>query len=141
MYCNRCATQNPDDASICIKCGIDLVVIGPKTSNDVNKKSTFEQLHIVSEEIEKLDFIYKLGFYISGVSILFMVTLYSLFIAPVLIYLLGGRGWPKNILVKAAIYNTVVGALLLVIVIVIGIVVILAAVIAAFIFGIGESQI
>ena len=140
MYCNRCGTQNPDDASICRKCGIDLVV-EPGTSNDVNKKSTFEQLHIVSEEIEKLDFIYKLGFYISGFSILFVISLYSVFIAPILIYLLGGRGWPKNILVKAAIYNTVVGALLLVIGIAIGIVVILVAVIAAFVFGIGESQI
>lgn len=136
MYCNRCATQNPDDASICIKCGINLAVIEPKISSDVNKKSTFEQLHIVSEEIEKLDFIYKLGFYISGFTILVLISLYSLFIAPILIYLLGGEGWPKNILVKAAIYNTVVGALLLVIGIAIGIVVILFSVIAAFVFGI-----
>ena len=95
----------------------------------------------MNESVRFFSEVLKLGFYVSGFSILFVITLYSVFIAPVLIYLLGGRGWPKNILVKAAIYNTVVGALLLVIGIAIGIVVILVAVIAAFVFGIGESQI
>ena len=67
MYCSKCGAQNPDDSSYCIKCGNNLkaeniILSTPHKEN----KGTFEQFDIISQEIEKLGFIYKLGFYIEG---------------------------------------------------------------------------
>lgn len=123
MFCNKCGTENSGDAKICNECG-----------NPLKSTTTFEQLHIISEEIDKLDFIYKLGFYLMGFGILLSISIYTLLIAPLLIYLLGGKGWPENSLIKAPLYYFVYGVPIIIVVYVF---IILAAVIGAFVFGMG----
>jgi cytochrome c-type biogenesis protein CcmE len=109
MYCNKCGTQNPDYSISCINCGNNLKVesIILSTSHKENR-GTFEQFDIISEEIEKLGFIYKLGFYIEGFFVLLFFSLYTLFIGPIIVYFWGKRGWPRNSLVKAFLYSNVI---------------------------------
>ena len=123
MFCNKCGTENSGDAKICSEC-----------RNTLKNNTTFGQLHIISEEIEKLDFIYKLGFYLMGFGILLSISIYTLLIAPLLIYLLGGKGWPENSLIKAPLYYFVY---VVPVALIIYALVIIAAVVGAFVFGMG----
>jgi cytochrome c-type biogenesis protein CcmE len=115
MYCSKCGTQNPDDSSSCLNCGNNLKVenIILSTSHKENR-GTFEQLDIISEEIEKLGIFYKLGFYIEGFFVLLFFSIYTLFIGPIIVYFWGKRGWPRNSLVKAFLYSNVIYFILLV---------------------------
>ncbi len=123
MHCSKCGMENPDGSSFCIKCGNNL-----KTENPIlpalpgEKKGTFEQLDIISEEIEKLGFFYKLGFYIWGFSVLLFFSIYSLFIGPIIVYFLNKRRWPRNSLVKASLYSFIIYSIILLIFIPIGII-------------------
>ena len=120
MYCSKCDTQNQDDSTYCIKCGNNLKPEAQKestilsTSNN-EKRGTLEQFDIISEEIEKLGILYKLGFYIEGFFILLLFSIYTLFIGPIIVYFWGKRGWPRNSLVKAFLYSNAIYFLLLVV--------------------------
>jgi cytochrome c-type biogenesis protein CcmE len=115
MYCSKCGVQNPDDSSYCTKCGNNLKAenIILSTSHKENK-GTFEQFDIISEEIEKLGFIYKLRFYIEGFFVLLFFSIYTLFIGPIILYLWRKRSWPRNSLVKAALYSNIIYIIILV---------------------------
>jgi uncharacterized membrane protein YvbJ len=136
MYCAKCGTQNPDDGKFCSKCGNNLNSDNSTLSVSSNeKKGVKEQLHIISEEIEKLGTFYKIGFYLQGLALWVVFLIYTLFIGPIIVYFSGNRGWPKNSLVKAVLYYQ---AYVLVIISIIAVFVIIAAVIAAFVFGMGR---
>ena len=134
IYCSSCGKPIKKEAEICPHCGVRNK--NPLSSSKINDgMSTFERLHIVSEEIEKLGMFYKLGFYIQGLALLLVISIYTIFIAPIVIYFWGKNGWPKNSLVKAVLYYF--AYMVPIIVILIPITVILSAVIAAFVFGMG----
>jgi len=134
IYCSSCGETIKKEAEICPHCGVrNKTSLSSLKRND--EMSTFERLHIVSEEIEKLGIFYKLGFYIQGLVLLLVISIYTLFIAPIVIYFWGGSGWPKNSLVKAVLYYF--AYMVPIIVLLVPIVVILSAVIAAFVFGMG----
>ncbi len=137
MFCDKCGTQNPDGVNFCSRCGSNLKLEISQSSLFTKKLGTFEQLDLISQEIEKLGFIYKLGFYIQGFFILFIFTFYTLFIGPIIVYFWGKRGWPRNSLVKAALYYNVYA---IPIIAIIAGSVIFIAVLAAFIFGMGSSR-
>ena len=87
MNCSKCGTQNPDDSNFCIKCGNNLKTENPILHSSLNeKRGIFEQLDIISEEIERLGFFYKLGFYIWGFFALLFFSIYTLFIGPIIVY-------------------------------------------------------
>ena len=136
MYCAKCGTENKDDASFCSKCGNNLNVDNSSSVSNIEKKGVKEQLHIISEEIEKLGTFYKIGFYIQGLAIWLVFSIYTLLIGPIIVYFSGKRGWPKNSLVKAVLYYQ---SYVLVIIAIIAVVVIFAAVIGAFVFGLGGT--
>ncbi|HEY9206225.1 MAG TPA: zinc ribbon domain-containing protein, partial [Candidatus Methanoperedens sp.] len=106
MYCSKCGALNPDDLSFCEKCGSNLKgdTATLSTSRD-GKKGTLEQFDIISQEVEKLGFFYKLGFYIEGFFVLLFFSIYTFFIGPIIVYFWGKRGWPRNSLVKAVLYS------------------------------------
>ena len=137
IYCSSCGKPIKKEAEICPHCGVRNK--NSLSSSKINDgMSTFERLHIVSEEIEKLGIFYKLGFYIQGLALLLALSIYTLLIAPIVIYFWGGSGWPKNSLVKAVLYYFAYTIpIIVIIVILVPIVVILSAVIAAFVFGMG----
>jgi len=130
MYCAKCGTENKDDAVFCSKCGFSIKEQTGIASN-LNKKGVQEQLDRISEEIEKLEGIYKLGFYMQGFFLWFLFSVYTLFIGPIIVYFSGKRGWPKNSLIKAVLYYNVY--VLLIILIAVGFFVIIGA-IGAFVF-------
>ena len=137
MYCAKCGTENKDDGKFCSKCGYNLNVDNSTLSvSSIEKKGVKEQLHIISQEIEKLGTFYKIGFYIQGLALWLVFSIYTLLIGPIIVYFSGKRGWPKNSLVKAVLYYQ---AYVLVIIAIIAGIVIIAAVIAAFVFGLGGS--
>ena len=137
MFCNQCGTENLDNTKFCSKCGNSLVEKSSVSLTErKNELGPFERLHIISEEIEKLDTFHKLGFYLQGFSILLIASIYTLFIAPILIYFLGGKGWPKNSLVKAVLYYF---AYIIPIIVIIAIIMMFASMVAAFVFGMGSS--
>lgn len=112
MDCSKCGTQNPDDSSFCIKCGNNL-----KTENQIlptsqsEKRGIFEQLDKISEEIERLGFFYKLGFYVWGFFALLFFSLYTLFIGPIIVYF-WKRRWPRNSFVKSFLYSFILSFIL-----------------------------
>ncbi|NJD77419.1 MAG: zinc-ribbon domain-containing protein [Candidatus Methanoperedens sp.] len=109
MYCSRCGALNPDESSYCAKCGNVLKADNQILSISRNeKKGTFEQFDIISEDVEKLGFFYKLGFYIEGFFVLLIFSIYTFLIGPIIVYFWGKRGWPKNSLVKAVLYSRVI---------------------------------
>lgn len=116
MYCSKCGAQNPDDSSSCVKCGNNL-----KAENIVlstppkERRGTFEQFDIISQEIENLGLFYKLGFYIIGFFVLLFFSIYTLFIGPIIVYFWGKRGWPRNSLVKAFLYSIVIYFIILIV--------------------------
>ncbi len=109
MHCSKCGTQNPDDSSFCIKCGNNLKTKNPiLPTSPSEKRGIFEQLDIISEEIEKLRVFYKLGFYMWGFFVLLFFSIYTLFIGPIIVYFWNKRRWPRNSLVKAFLYSFIV---------------------------------
>ncbi len=115
MYCSRCGALNPDESSSCAKCGSNLKPDNQISSTSPNKKKgLFEQMDIISEEIEKLGFFYKLIFYIEGFFVLLFFSIYTLFIGPIIVYFWGKRGWPRNSLVKAFLYSNLIYAIILI---------------------------
>lgn len=138
MFCRKCGAQNPDDGKFCSKCGYNLNADNSTLSvSSIEKRGIHEQLDLISEEIEKLGTFYKLGFYIQGFLLWLFFSIYTLFIGPIIVYLSGKRGWPKNSLVKAVLYYN---AYVIVIIAIITGIVIIAAVIAAFVFGMGTPS-
>jgi len=137
MFCSKCGTQNPEDAIFCSKCGNNLKLENPISISSKEKRGIHEQLHIISEEIEKLGTFYKLGFYLYGLLFWLYFSIFTLFIGPIIVYFWGKRGWPENSLVKAVlyVYAYVIGLIFLV-----AGTVIVAAVIAAFVFGMGAPK-
>jgi len=115
MYCSKCGAQNPDDSSSCIKCGNNLKAENIISTSPKEKRGTFEQFDIISQEIENLGFFYKLGYYIIGFFVLLFFSIYTLFIGPIIVYFWGKRRWPRNSLVKAFLYSIVIYFILLVV--------------------------
>ncbi|HIH45270.1 MAG TPA: zinc ribbon domain-containing protein [Candidatus Methanoperedenaceae archaeon] len=134
MYCRSCGTQNADNATFCSKCGNSLMENPVLSASGDIKKGTCEQLDLISVEIEKLGAFHKIGFYVQGFFILLYFSLYTLLIGPIIVYLWGKRGWPRNSLVKAVLYTY---AYVFPILIIIAVFVIIAAVFAVFIFKMG----
>ena len=127
MHCSKCGTQNPDDSSFCIKCGNNLKTKNPiLPTSPSEKRGIFEQLDIISEEIEKLRVFYKLGFYMWGFFVLLFFSIYTLFIGPIIVYFWNKRRWPRNSLVKASLYSFIIYSIILMIFIPIGIISLLA---------------
>lgn len=104
MFCQKCGTQNSDGVNFCNKCGNNLNADNSSLSVSSTKKGVHEQLHLISEEIEKLGGFYKVGFYIQGFLLLLFFSIYTLLIGPIIVYFSGKRGWPKNSLIKAVLY-------------------------------------
>lgn len=138
MFCRKCGAQNPDDGKFCSKCGYNLNADNSTLSvSSIEKRGIHEQLHIISEEIEKLGTFYKLGFYLHGLILWLYFSIFTLFIGPIIVYFRGKRGWPENSLVKAVLY---VYAYVLGLIFLVAGTVIVAAVIAAFVFGMGTPS-
>ena len=138
MFCQKCGAQNPDDGKFCSKCGYHLNADNSILSvSSIEKRGIHEQLDLISEQIEKLGTFYKLGFYIQGLLLLIVFSIYTLLIGPIIVYFWGKRGWPRNSLVKAVLYYN---AYAIAIIAIVAVFIILAAVIAAFVFGMGSPR-
>ncbi len=140
MLCSKCGAENPDGVNFCARCGSILKKDTPASSftTGTKKPGTFEQLDLISQEIEKLGTFHKLGYYIEGFIILTIFSIYTLFIGPIIVYLWRKRGWPRNMLVKAVLYYEayVIGIIAVIVIIAMGLFIFIA-VIAAFLFGTG----
>lgn len=116
MFCQKCGTQNSEGVNFCNKCGNDLNADNSQSVSSIEKKRVQEQMHLISEEIEKLGGFYKLGFYMQGFIFLLIFSIYTLFIGPIIVYFSGKRGWPKNSLIKAVLYYHAYGLMIFVII-------------------------
>src|SRR5665811_950216 len=54
MFCQKCGTQNADDATFCFKCGSKLIVIVQTETKKTIEKPTFIQSNDDSKRIEEV---------------------------------------------------------------------------------------